>query len=174
MSAINHSTTSDSTFAIDPKGSTPQGSTAFFLLKLTLVASWLIALLVALHPGLRSSARALLIKDERRVVSTATGDLVGDGSLFTVVKVKTQTGLFLEVYNSLADGGLVFLERVKLNDRQDAFFNFSGQLANLAITDIDGDGRSEVLAPGFDDNLVGRLHVYRFDSSSQRVERVLL
>ncbi|MDX9730159.1 MAG: hypothetical protein RBT63_00175 [Bdellovibrionales bacterium] len=154
----------------------------------------LAAFVAVIHPDIRSGVRNTLRADYRTVVSTARGDLNGTGSLFTVAKVKTRDNIYLEIFETvvsasesntgeaLGDNGgsvestLRLVERIELADTRDAFFNFNGangQATNLAIDDIDGDGRMEILAPTFDRNLVGRLHVFQYDDATRGFSKVI-
>lgn len=130
-------------------------------------------LIAALHPDVRSAVRGTVSPNFRNVVSTAQADLAGNGSQMTIVKIKTQDSLILEVYEPTADGAQKLVERIKLADKKDGFFTFNGQATNLAADDIDGDGKAEILAPSFDKNLVGRLNIYRYDSESRGFRTVI-
>jgi hypothetical protein len=127
----------------------------------------------ALHPDVRANVRGAFIKDFRVVVSTAQGKLAGDERTFTVAKVKTRDMLSLEIYESLQDGAQRLVEKIDMPDVKDGFFNFNGQATNLAIDDIDGDGRPEILAPTFDKNLVGRLNVYNYNPDNRSFNKLV-
>ena len=131
------------------------------------------AFFAAVVPDVRASVRGTVLKDFRSVVSTASGDLSGDGSLFTVAKIKTRNNIYIEMFSSLADGAPQLVERIELADSRDAFFNFDGQATNLAIEDVNGEGRKEILAPAFDKNLVGRLNVFEYNASTGGFNKVL-
>lgn len=144
-----------------------------------LVCVCVAALFSALHPDVRTRARALLLKDFRTIVSTANADLIGDGSSFTVVKVKSRDSLFLEIYSSTimdkegaGEGTNRLVGRIEMPDKRDGYFNFNGQATNLAIDDINGDGRPEIIAPSFDQNLVGHLNVFQYNPDAKSFERV--
>lgn len=122
-------------------------------------------IVAAVHPELRSSVRGALLPEYRKVLSTARGDLMGNGTIFTVAKIKTRDSLSLEVYELLADGGTRLTQRVILEDKRDGYFNFNGQATNLAIDDINQDGRPEILAPSFDQNLVGHLNILTYSET---------
>jgi hypothetical protein len=130
-------------------------------------------LVVALHPDVRTQVRGTIVKDYRTVVSTAKGHLAGDEREFTVAKVKTRESLSLEIFEMMANGNQKLVEKIVMNDAKDGYFNFNGQATNLAIDDIDGDGRPEILAPSFDSNLVGRLSVYNYDQNSGNFQRII-
>lgn len=140
------------------------------------------AMAIVLHPDLRTYARSVVRQDFRTVVSTARGDLTGTGSLYTVAKVKTRDNMYLEIFQTIADGAPQLVERIELADSRDAFFNFNAGegatndktiTSNLAIADIDGDGRPEILAPTFDRNLVGRLNVVRYNDSTNGFSQIV-
>lgn len=130
-------------------------------------------LIAALHPDLRASFRSSMLADFRTVVSTAHGDLLGDGHALTVAKVRTRDAMFIEIYQPLDDGGQKLVERIELPDKKDGYFNFNGQATNLALDDVDGDGHLEILVPSFDQNLVGHLNIYRYDQAAGAFQRTL-
>ena len=130
-------------------------------------------LVCALHPDVRSGVRTAMMGDYRQVVSTAQGHLAGDARLFTVAKVKTRDSLSLEIFEIVGSGQQKLVEKIVLADARDGFFDFNGQATNLAIDDINGDGRPEILAPTFDSNLVGRLNVYNYDPESKAFTKVI-
>jgi hypothetical protein len=126
----------------------------------------LIMVAVALHPDFRFAARTTLLKEQRTIVSTAHGNLTGDGRDLTVAKIKTRDNLFVEIYESRDDGSQRLVERIELQDKRDGYFNFNGQATNLAIDDIDGDGKAEILVPSFDQSLIGHINVYHYDKTA--------
>jgi hypothetical protein len=140
--------------------------------RLILSILFIASLVAVLHPGVRSEIRSHLLKDTRTVVSTAKGDLRGDGTQLSIVKVKTRNSLILEVYEPQAESSPKLLGRVEMPNAREGYFTFDGQATNLAVDDIDGDGRPEVLVPSFDSNMVGQLSVYRFDNDLRNLHRV--
>jgi len=150
---------------------------------LTLLA--VVGFVAVVHPDVRTSVRSSLRSDFRTVVSTAKGDLSGTGVMFTVAKVKTRE-IFETVIEQTLDGetesasssasessATRLVERIEISDARDAFFSFNGQATNLAIDDINGDGRPEILVPTFDRNLVGRLNVFEYNNDTREFSRVI-
>lgn len=140
--------------------------------QIAMIGGFAIMLISSLHPSARSHMRGLLAKDYRTIVSTATGNLNGT-SEFTVIKVKTRNALNLEVYENKEDGSSRLIERIEMPDAKDGYFNFNGQATNLAIADIDNDGKAEILAPSFDQNLVGRINIYQYNNEANSFQRIL-
>ncbi len=130
-------------------------------------------LITTLHPELSASLRGTVLYDFRVVVSTAHGDLLGEGIEMKVAKVRTRDALFVEIYEPRGEGDMRLLERIELQDKRDGYFNFNGQPTNLAIDDIDGDGSLEILAPSFDHNLIGHINVYRYDKTVGAFQRAM-
>jgi hypothetical protein len=84
------------------------------------------------------------------------------------LKIQTADTLSLEVFESDGDSQkMKFFKRIVLPETRDAYFNFHGNATNLALTDVDGDGSMEIVAPTFDENLIPRLNVYKYDSERQ-------
>ena len=139
----------------------------------TLGALGILMMIAALNPDIRSTVRTALVNDQRHVVSTAKGHLAGDDRMFTVAKVKTADVLSLEIFEVIGNGQEKLVEKIELTDARDGYFDFNGHASNLAIDDVNGDGRPEILAPTFDNNLVGHLNVYNFDPESNSIQKVI-
>jgi hypothetical protein len=142
--------------------------------KSTLVTLFIASLVMALQPDLRAAVRGAVLKDYRTIVSSASSDLLHDGTVFNIEKVKTREGLFLEIYQPQNSGGQKLVEKIEIKDQSDGYFSFNGLASNLAVDDIDGDGHLEIVAPGFDRDLVGHLNIYRFDLGSHNFHKVVL
>ena len=99
----------------------------------------------------------------RIVLSTVSGALLENGEMAKIVKVKTNKGIFVEIYQT-GDGQFKLLDSVHLADSKDAFFNFYGRPANLALDDIDGDNKLEIIVPSYNKNLVSNLNIFQFDT----------
>jgi hypothetical protein len=158
------------------KLSKPSAETVLKVSQIFLMTLAAIGFVAAVHPDVRASVRGSLRADYRTVVSTAKGDLSGTGTLYTVAKVKTRDNIYLEIFQTIteqtesgqaATASQRLVERIEISDARDAFFSFNGQATNLAIDDVNGDGRPEILAPTFDRNLVGRLNVIEYDNNTQ-------
>lgn len=148
-------------------------SVFFNLAQAAMIGGFAVMLIASMHPSARSHMRGLLTQDHRTIVSTATGKLGGSSTEFTVVKVKSRNALSLEVYENKADGSSRLVEKIEMPDKKDGYFNFNGQATNLAIADIDSDGKPEILAPSFDQNLVGRINIYQYNAEANSFQRIL-
>lgn len=132
-----------------------------------LATSWVLVL----NPDAHTHIRGLLHKDSRIVLSTAMGDLMSNGTLTQVVKIKTAKGIQLEIYGTPKNGIMPLLQVLELPDQhRDAFFQLNDQSTNLALDDVNGDGRIDILAPAFDNDLVSHLNIFSFNSDLKKFE----
>lgn len=132
---------------------------------------------VATVPSFRQYFRDYFLSDKRTVLARADGLLEsatgGPDDQVSVVKVQTMDTLSLEIYTkTAASNQLVFQKRIVLPEHRDGYFTFRGNATNLVLSDVDGDGHSEIIAPTFDENLVPRLNIYKYVPQSQSFVRL--
>ena len=99
-----------------------------------------------------------------------TGDLLNNGKLLKVLKVRSAEGLAIEIYSTEKTTGAPLLARVFLPDKSDGYFHFHGEATNLALEDLNGDRRLEILAPSFDTNMTAHLNVYTYNPITKSFE----
>jgi hypothetical protein len=122
---------------------------------------------ISLLPKSREIIRNVVVSKSRVVLAKAEADLTGHGLRVAVVKVQTADTIALEIFENSSDQTkLKFVKRIVLPERKDAYFDFRGNATNLVVTDVDNDGVLEIVAPTFDENLIPRLNVYKFDSAT--------
>lgn len=138
-----------------------------FSLLLLLSAALLAAVLT---PSLRQRIQTHFAREGREVLATAEGDLLNDGTLVKVIKYRSGDALFVEITRLDDDGSSHSVDRIRLPDRHDGLFNYQGHVTRLAIADVDGDGKRELLAPTFDNQLVPHLNVFRYNPAIGRFE----
>lgn len=135
----------------------------FLILTATLLAA-------VLTPSLRLRVQQYLIHPGRDVLATAEGDLLNDGGSAKVVKFRTEEGIYVEVIKHDSSGTSLTVDRILLPDKHDGLFNYQGHITRLAIADVDNDGKMELLAPTFDNQLVPHLNVFRYNPLIKRFE----
>jgi hypothetical protein len=119
---------------------------------------------LTLMPSSREFIRSVVVSNSRSILAKAEADITGQGMKVIVIKVETADSLALEIFEYEADSQkLKFSKRIILPEKRDAYFNFRGNATNLVMTDVDGDGTLEIVAPTFDENLIPRLNVYKYD-----------
>jgi len=122
------------------------------------------SLFLVLDPNLRNRVRSLFRADARKVLTTVSGDLMGNGENLTVVKVKTKEGLLLEIYRYQEErGSSQLIERIELEDRRDGYFHYNGIATNLVLDDINNNKRLDLITSSFDEDFVAHLSIFEFD-----------
>lgn len=134
----------------------------------------LIVSALALHPDWRTRLQAVFIGDQRVLLATVTGDLTGDGTSYKILKFSTSRGIIVEVVAPSPDSSETYnlVDRIFIPDPHDGFFSLNTHATRLALVDVDGDGRPEILAPSFDNKLVAHLNTLRLDPDTRRLELV--
>lgn len=127
-------------------------------------------LAAVLTPSLRHKIQSYFAKNGREVLATAEGDLLNNGTIVKVVKFRTSDGVYVEILKINDHGASDPVDRLLLPDKHDGLFNFRGHVTRLAIVDIDGDSKNELLAPTFDNQLVPHLNVFRYNAELGRFE----
>lgn len=151
------------------------------LYKIIWIATWTLLGLgsmtitaVALNPDWRARLQAVFVGDDRQLLATVNGDLLADGTNFKILKFGTKRGIIVEVLapGDSSDDGYSLVDRIFIPDPHDGFFSLNTHATRLALVDVDGDGRSEILAPSFDSQLVAHLNTLRLDPDTRRLELV--
>ncbi len=129
----------------------------------------IVASVVLLNPTVKKKTMALLLNDQKEVLSQL--ELVQEGRTFKIIKVQDEKGLGVELYKTEGDS-LVFLDSHQLTDKKDAFYKFNESKHNLFAKDINGDGVEELILPSLDKNMKARLNVFRLDLVNERLQKI--
>jgi hypothetical protein len=140
-----------------------QEKTVKWLVRSASVLLLIAAFVVVIHPEVRTSIRTAWKPNTRIVLSTVFGDLNHDGLAEQVIKLRDGDGIFIEIYASASSGPATLLARLNTAHKKDAFFTFNGEATNLALDDIDADGKPEILVPSFASDNSSQLSIYSFD-----------
>jgi|GEM_PF-1643110 len=147
-----------------------QGSRFWIALGFLLSLSFGLAL-INLNEDLRGRLRDRFLPDNREILAKVVGDLTGGGRSFTVLKIKNRDSLAVEVFeNNPATQQSLFRARAILPEHRDASFKYQDAPVNLLLLDGDSDGAMEIVTAAFDENLVPRVHVYKFNDVTSQLE----
>jgi hypothetical protein len=141
-----------------------------FVVVLAIVA--LLVTVVAVVPSLRQPVRDFFTPEQRIILAKVSGDITGKGLKVSILKIQYRDSLVLEIYNEENPEQSVFMGKITLPERRDAYFQLRGNATNLGLSDVDGDSTLEILAPAFDDQMVARLNIYKFNSATRSFERI--
>ena len=137
-----------------------------------LVFAALAMVTISAIPPWRIAIRNALQSDHREILAKVVTPLTGNSEVFTIFKIKQKDQFFVEVYKQTdPQAESVFLTKIILSDKKDAFFNFQGQATNLAVSDIDHDGVQEILVPAYDFDSTARLNIYKFNEKTNSFDR---
>lgn len=128
-----------------------------------LVAALIISLIFAIGSSM-TSVRNIFAPNssERKILAKAFAQY--DKSTFVIFKIKTHSGIELEVYEKAEDGQQKFKQRFPLIDDTEAYLMVNSNSMNLGLVDANGDGQLDVIAPTVDKNGNSRLNVFQFNN----------
>lgn len=119
---------------------------------------------ILFSPSSRKWVRSQVVSKEQKMLSTVYGDLMHNGSSIKVIKLKSITGIVLEFYSSAENGIRRLVTRIEIPNARDGFFDHRGQAVQLAVADLDGDGKMELLSPTFDERMLAQLNPYHYSA----------
>ncbi|KHD88522.1 MAG: hypothetical protein OM95_08405 [Bdellovibrio sp. ArHS] len=137
---------------------------------LALVAMVLVT--VAVVPSLRGKVKEAFVSSERNILAKVSGSLSPDGPRVTVLKIQSKNSLSVEVFSQGDGGELTLIAKLPLFEARDGYFLYKGNATNLALTDVDKDGSLEIVAPTYDDQMVPRLNIFRYNPNTKSFDRV--
>ncbi|WP_413289616.1 hypothetical protein [Bdellovibrio sp. HCB337] len=146
--------------------------TAESLLLGSLVVVALLVTGVAMTPSLRESVRDFFNPEQRTILAKISGDLTGQGLHVTILKIQTRDNIVLEVYNIENPEESAMMARIVLPEKRDAYFQLKGNATNLGLADVDHDGTLEIVAPTFDEQMIARLNIYKFNPDTRGFDRM--
>jgi hypothetical protein len=127
---------------------------------------------MAVTPSLRQGLRDFFNPEQRTILAKISGDLTGHGMRVSVLKIQNRDSLALEIYSDENPETSSLMAKINLPEKRDAYFSLKGNATNLGLSDIDGDGILEILAPTFDEQMVARLNIFKFNPETRGFERV--
>lgn len=127
---------------------------------------------VAVVPKFREPVRDYFSPEHRVILAKVSGDLTGRGLKVSILKIKTRDSLALEIYNEENPDDVTLMAKITLPERRDAYFQLRGNATNLGLSDVDGDSTLEILAPTFDEQMVARLNIYKYNAATKSFERI--
>lgn len=137
---------------------------------LALVAMTLVTAVVV--PSLRAKIKEAFTSTDRDVVAKVSGTLSAQGPHVTVLKIKNKNTLSLEIYATDENQALILMAKLPLFETRDGYFLLQGNATNLALTDMDKDGNPEIVAPTYDEQMVPRLNIFKFNPDTKGFDRM--
>ena len=126
------------------------------------VAIVLLCLLFAILSSL-TSVRQMLIsrKSERTVLAKVFAQY--NQKNFVIIKIKTESGLDLEVFEKESENNQQKLkQKFSLNDDSDAYLMVKNDSINLGLFDVNKDGQLDIICPSVDRLGNSRLNIFEY------------
>ena len=127
-----------------------------------------------LFSDLKKVIRSKWKSQKEELLSVVQGDISGSGNFIKVLKFKTKDGIRVEFLKETDSGVRETITSAVIKDSYNGFFEYRGQAIQLGMSDVDGDGIMEILAPSFDENLIAHLNVYYYDQHADDFKRLSL
>lgn len=126
---------------------------------------------VAVIPSLRSQVKELFSSQNRTILAKVNGNIGPLGPKVTALKIRSGDDLSLEIYDDTQDG-LALISKINLSEKRDGYITVQGNATNLALIDVDHDGLLEIVAPTYDDQMVPRLNIFKYNPATKTFDRV--
>lgn len=133
------------------------------------VAALIIAILSSL-PKIQNVAKFYIGESGRTILAKVSSFYGVDQVQFLILKVKDESGLQIEVYQTQQGSQQEFVQKFSLDQDSDAYVAIDKNVTNLALSDIDQDGHLDVLAPSVDRNGNLRLNTFRYNLDLKNFE----
>ncbi|MNJ93506.1 hypothetical protein D3C87_111880 [compost metagenome] len=127
---------------------------------------------IAVVPSLRSQVKDFFTMENRTILAKVSGNLGPLGPKVTALKFRSSEGLALEIYSDSDADGLVLIAKINLGEKRDGYVSVQGNATNLALVDVDYDGLMEIVAPTYDDQMVPRLNIFKYNPNTRHFDRV--
>lgn len=149
------------------------------LLMLFLLIAAVLSAAVSIIPSWRQKAQEHLLQSDRKILAKVVTRIdLNKPDEFFIFKIQQGDQLFVEVYKQVKDEAATteaesqFLTKILLAEKKDAFVNFQGNATNLAVTDMDHDGKQEIIIPSYDNEISPRLNIYKYNEETQSFDRL--
>lgn len=125
---------------------------------------------VAVVPSLRFKVKDAFVSEDREILAKVNGRISPEGPEVSVLKIKSAGKLSVEVYEVISSGN-VLMAKLPLFESRDGFVSLKGSATNLALADLDKDGLHEIVAPTYDEQMVPRLNIFKFNQEAKSFDR---
>ena len=142
----------------------------FSLLFLILLAFYMNFLFVSRPLKIKTGLDQIYKKRFRQTLSRAEGSLIEAGLDLRVLKIKQGDKIFLEFLSKNADNSFWLINSIELKGSREAYFDYRGEPSSLLISDDDGDGFLDIIAPTFDKFLWPHINLAVYNKDSKKFE----
>lgn len=130
-----------------------------------------ISIFMFFSPSINDYFKGFSQSKKRLVLSKIETNSLNNQIKLTLIKVKQDQKLALEIYAHM-NHGLELIETLSLDGTFDAYLSLNDRTSNLLISNIDGDPGLEVIIPTYDSSMRPILNVYKYDSNLEEFKKV--
>ena len=105
-----------------------------------------------------------------QTLRTVEGPLIEAGLDLRVLKIKQGDKIFLRFLKKNADNSYWFINAIELKGSREAYFNYRGEPFSLSISDDEGDGSLDIIAPAFDKFFWPHINLAFYNKQSKKFE----
>lgn len=131
----------------------------------------LFSLFLFFNPTVQNYFKSISENESRVVLSKIKTKKLNDQIELTLIKVKHQQKIYLEIYAHM-NHGLELIEKITLDGEFDAYVILKDRTTNLMISNIDRTNDLEIIAPTYDRRMKPILNVYKYDSAMEEFRKV--
>ncbi len=131
----------------------------------------LVSLFLFFNPSVQNYFKSISENENRVVLSKIRTKKLNDQLELTLIKVKHQQKIYLEIYAHM-NHGLELIERITLDGEFDAYVILKDRTTNFMISNIDRTKDLEILAPTYDRRMKPILNVYKYDNVMEEFKKV--
>ncbi len=130
-----------------------------------------ISLFLFFNSNVQNYFKKINVGSSRQVLSKIQTKKLNPDLELTLIKVKSQQKIYLEVYANM-NHGLELIEKLNLDGEFDAYVMLKDRTTNLLISNIDRDEDLEIIAPTYDRRMRPILNVYKYDKVMEEFKKV--
>jgi hypothetical protein len=98
----------------------------------------------------------------RQILAKTFADF--ESKKFVVLKIKTESGIDIEIYEKDQDNNQRLKQKFSLIDDTEAFLMINNNSVNLGLNDVDHDGVLDIISPTVDRGGNSRLNIFKYNS----------
>lgn len=122
-----------------------------------------LAIILAIVSSLQVVRSALQQSPQRKILAKILAEK--DGRIYTILKIKTEDSIDIEIYNrDEKTYDSILKQRFTFANEGESFIMIKSEPVNLGIVDINNDGHLDLIAPTVDQMGHSRLNMFSYDS----------
>lgn len=135
------------------------------------IALLIFSLFIFFNENVQNFFKSYSENSSRVVLSKLTTKKLNYDLELTLIKIKQQQKIFIEIYAQM-NHGLELMDTLQLDGEFDAYVILKDRTTNFLISNIDRDPGLEIIAPTYDRRMKPILNVYKYDQAMEEFKKV--